>query len=292
MSTPLVALIILSAFMHAGWNLLARRQKSNGVVFMYRLLLAVAVIGFAPAVAAELRLGCMSHVWLYVLCSGVFSATYSYCLVRGYETADFTVVYPVARALPVLMVAIADVVGGAHLTGLAWAALGVVAVGVTLAPLPSLGAFSRGHYFNRGTLWVAMAALGTVGYTVLDNRGQKLIPPGPQTALIYCYFYFLVTFVVYAIIMRIAGRKVVAAEGGGWSLPVAAALLNFGGYWLILWVFQAIPQASYVLAFRQTSVIIAVAIAFLVFKEKGKAVRIAAAVLICSGLIAIKLWGK
>jgi drug/metabolite transporter (DMT)-like permease len=287
-----VALIILSAFMHAGWNLLARRQKSQGVVFMYRLLLAAAAIGFAPALAAELRLGCMGRVWLYVLGSGVFSAAYCYCLARGYETADFTVVYPLARALPVLMVAMADVVGGARLTGFAWAGLALVAVGVTLAPLPSLGAFSRGHYFNRGTLWVALAALGTVGYTVLDSRGQKLVPPGPQTALIYCYFYFLATFVVYAVIVRVAGRKVAATESGGWSLPVAAALLNFAGYWLVLWVFQAIPQASYVLAFRQTSVIIAVAIAFLVFKEKGKAVRLAAAVLICLGLIAIKFWGK
>jgi uncharacterized membrane protein len=60
---------------------------------------------------------------------------------------------------------------------------------------------------------------------------------------------------------------------------------------LILWAYQLSPVASYIVAFRQFSIIIGAVLAFILFKEKGFAVRISGALCITSGLILIALWG-
>jgi len=60
---------------------------------------------------------------------------------------------------------------------------------------------------------------------------------------------------------------------------------------LILWAYQLSPFASYIVAFRQLSIIIGAILGFVLFKEKGIYVRISGAVLITTGLILIALWG-
>ncbi len=296
MSAFVIAIILMSAFMHAGWNLLARYDKGQSVVFMYRMTLVIAVVGLAPAVAAQLALGTIhGGVWLLVIGSGMFGGIYSFCLARGYETADFTVAYPVARALPVLVVGLADAVFQASPSTPGWLGMAMVASGVTFAPLRSFGSFSLRRYINRGSVWMLLAACGTIGYTILDNRGQKIISresAGPAAAAVYCYFYNLFSFVSLSIIMRRTRRLATAPAPKSWILPAVGGLLCYGGYWLILWVYQMVPQAGYVLAFRQVSVIIAVVVAFAVYKERGRLVRTVATIMICAGLIVIKVWGS
>ena len=69
-------------------------------------------------------------------------------------------------------------------------------------------------------------------------------------------------------------------------------MFGFGAYWLILWAYQLSPIASYVVAFRQFSIVIGAIFAFLVFKEQGAAVRLSGAVLIVMGLMLIAVLGR
>ncbi|MCB8945767.1 MAG: hypothetical protein H6658_18620 [Ardenticatenaceae bacterium] len=50
----------------------------------------------------------MPATWPYLLVTGCFQAMYYLGLLQGYKSGDFTVVYPVARALPVLILAFVD----------------------------------------------------------------------------------------------------------------------------------------------------------------------------------------
>jgi uncharacterized membrane protein len=59
-----------------------------------------------------------------------------------------------------------------------------------------------------------------------------------------------------------------------------------------LWAYQLGRHASYVVAFRQFSIVIGVVIAFVIYKERGVAVRILATVLITAGLILVGLFGN
>ena len=68
--------------------------------------------------------------------------------------------------------------------------------------------------------------------------------------------------------------------------------MTFTAYWLILWTYQLTQRASYVVAFRQFSIVIGVVVAFLVYHEKGVAVRLTGTLLLTIGLVLIALWGS
>ncbi len=101
---PLLAiiLVLISCFTHAAWNLLARRHRSE-LLFFQRMLVIIATVGFVPFVLSELGARSIpAQGWLCLLGSGICGGVYMYSLARAYGTTDFSIVYPVARALPVL----------------------------------------------------------------------------------------------------------------------------------------------------------------------------------------------
>jgi hypothetical protein len=52
MSPYVIALILISTVMHAGWNLLARYQRSEANFFK-RMLTVVVLVGFVPGILSE-----------------------------------------------------------------------------------------------------------------------------------------------------------------------------------------------------------------------------------------------
>jgi len=293
MNPFVITLILCSTFMHAGWNLLARRQRSE-LIFFNRLLAAVVILGFAPAVLSEvLTPSLTSRAWACVIGSGVFAALYFFALARAYGSSDFTVVYPVARSLPVLFVALGDVLRGRYPTTIGWLGISLVVCGCFFAPLHSFRGFSLRRYFNRASLWMLITALGTVGYTLLDKIAAENIQQGPVTAAVYGCMFFSLTWIFYLLFLHVfrSREEKKISDSVGWKLPVVAGILNFGGYWLILWAYQLSEHASYIVAFRQFSIVIGVILAFLIYREKGLAVRLAGTFLLTLGLILIGLWG-
>lgn len=291
MSGFVIALVLVSTFFHAGWNLLARYAGSEDI-FYKRMLIITMIAGFLPAVISEIRTGSMTPLaWACVVGSGTCAAFYLYGLARAFAASDFTIVYPVARALPVVFIALVDVLRGRYLTPLGWAGIGLVVIGSVLVPQQRFGDFRIRNYMNIAVLWMVVAALGTIGYTLLDNLAAEVVQSGPATAARYAYFYFSISFFPYVLLMRSVKPSPEARKDHGWILPGIGALLAFGAYWLILWAYQLNLVTSYIVAFRQFSIVIGASMAFLIFKEKGFFVRISGAVLITSGLILIGLWG-
>jgi len=286
-----MALVICSTFMHAGWNLLARRQKSE-IAFFNRMLALTALIGFVPAVLSEALTHSLTiKAWMCVAGSGFCCGLYFFYLARAYESSDFTGVYPVVRALPVILVGIGDVMRRRYPTALGWLGMLMVVAGCFFVPLHSIRDFTMRRYFNRTNLWVFFAALGTVGYTLLDKVSSEVVQQGPATAARYGYIFILIAYMVYSVLLRTfkAGEH---PGSIGWKIPAFAACLNFGAYWLVLWAYQLSLRASYITAFRQFSIIIGVVLAFVIYKEKGLGIRLAGTFVITSGLILIGLWGS
>jgi drug/metabolite transporter (DMT)-like permease len=148
--TPFVILIvIISAFMHAGWNLMARYQGSERDFYL-KMLATILVVGLVPAVVSEYLTRSMTTVaWLCVVGSGFGAAVYLFFLAVAYESSDFTIVYPVVRALPVVFVALSDVLRGRYLNPAGWMGVLLVATGVLFVPLQSFKDISIKKYFNR-----------------------------------------------------------------------------------------------------------------------------------------------
>lgn len=291
MSSFALMLIFCSVFMHAGWNLLARRQGAEAA-FFGRMLLVSAIVGFVPGVVSEALTGSINpSAWACVAGSGVCCGLYYVFLARAYRSADFTIVYPVARSLPVILVGLADVLRGRQVTPLGWLGMSVLVCGCALVPLRSVKDIAWKRYVNRSTLWMLLTALGTVGYTVLDKIGAETVEQGPATAARYGYFFFLISWMTYAVAGRGGVRQTRESMPAGWLLPFLGSVMNFGAYWLVLWAYQLTDNAGYVVAFRQLSIVIGVIVAFVVFREHGVAIRLTGTALVTAGLILIQLCG-
>jgi drug/metabolite transporter (DMT)-like permease len=278
--------------MHAGWNLLARYYRSE-TTFYYKMVLLTTIVGFVPAVWSEFVTRSMTPLaWACVAGSGVCASLYLFGLARAYESSDFTVVYPVVRSLPVIFLGFADVLRGRYLTPLGWLGIAFVVAGCALVPLRSIREIRLSRYLNHATLWMLLGAAGMVGYSILDKIAAEVVMQGAATAARYCYFYFAISFLPYLLLMRTfkSGRQDPGSDD--WKLAVIAAALGFAGYWLILWAYQLSPYASYIVAFRQFSIVIGAVLAFIIYKEEGVRVRLSGAFMIASGLVLIAGWGR
>jgi hypothetical protein len=151
----------------------------------------------------------------------------------------------------------------------------LVAGGCVLGPRQPFKDVSLQRYVTRTSLWMVLAALGTVGYTLLDKTAAETVQSGPATAARYGYVYFTVSFIPYTFLLNKfktrlpSSAPVSSASGATWKLAIPAAFLSFGAYWLILWAYQLSPYASYIVAFRQFSIVIGAIMAFILYKEKG-----------------------
>ena len=288
---PALLLVMASVPMHAGWNLLARCQRAEGAFFS-GILKWMALLGLAPAVLGEVLWPSMpAKAWVCVLISGCCSGSYFFFLARSYANSDFTVVYPIARALPVLLVAMGDVVRGHSPSVAGWSGMSLVAVGCALTPLASFKDIRWRDYVNWSSMWMVLTALATVAYSLSDKVAAEVLPRGPLSAAKYCYFFVLVAFLIYhGLRYWLPGET---KEPQRIKRPELAlgVVLNYGCYWMVLWAYQMVGQASYIVAFRQFSIVLGVVAAFVIYKERGLVVRITAAGMITAGLVMIGVWG-
>jgi drug/metabolite transporter (DMT)-like permease len=286
-----IILVLISTVMHAGWNLMLRSQPTS-YTFL-RIVIVVGAVGLGPALAAEMwGVPFPALVWLYLLLAGIFQAYYYLGLTRGYQNGDFTVVYPVARAMPILLIALVDVLLGERPSLIGWLGMLLVSAGCIIIPLRSLRDFNLADYWNRATIWILVTVLATVGYTSVDNAAAGLINPGPLMAARYGIFETTFSALFYLGILKMLGQSTGEPTGWrGWKLPILGAVGVFGAYWLILWSYQLSSQTSYVVALRQFSIVIGVTAGSFLFHEPARALRITASVMIAAGVAGIALFG-
>jgi drug/metabolite transporter (DMT)-like permease len=292
LSTSVIGLVLISTFMHAGWNLLSRYHHAE-LRFYQKMLLICLVVGAVPAVWSEWTARSLTPLaWWCLLGSGVCAGFYLYFLARAYEAADFSVAYPVARSLPVIFVALADVLRGRSLTTPGWVGIFLVAAGCILIPQRSFSDMRLKNYWNIASLWMLLAACGTVGYTILDKIAAEVVQQGPATAARYCYFYFAISLIPYTILISLFKPRHNSSTIREWSMAFVAVVFAFGAYWLVLWALQLSPYAGYIVAFRQFSIVIGAILAFVIYKEGSVKVRLTGVSMLAAGLVLIAGWGR
>lgn len=251
------------------------------------------IAGFLPAVVSEIVTRSLPiTAWSRLIGSGLCCGMYFFSLAHAYSSSDFTIVYPVARALPVVLVAFGDVMRGRALTGLGWLGLICVVTGCLLTPLRSVRQLDMRPYFCRSMVWILLAALGAAGYSLFDKSASEIVPAGPGTAARYGYMFFLIASSVFFALRWLTNSNRQERAPIGWRWPVVAAFCNFGSYWLVLWAYQLSRHTSYVVAFRQFSVVIGVVVAFLVYREPRVFLRIVGVGLITGGLVIVGLFAN
>lgn len=113
MTSFALPLIILSAILHASWNLIAKRTSTTGVALVF-LFSVTEVIVFFPVVAMaiySLWIGTLSWGAIgFILGSGALHTIYFWLLSTGYKVGDLSIVYPIARSTGPLLATIGAIV--------------------------------------------------------------------------------------------------------------------------------------------------------------------------------------
>ncbi|HEV3408018.1 MAG TPA: EamA family transporter [Gaiellaceae bacterium] len=266
-----LALALAAACLHAFWNLaIAGAPDAEAAT---AVALSLSVLAFAPVAAVRWDLGAAALP--YAAASSALHLTYFALLAAAYRRADLSLVYPLARGLgPVLVLVASLSVLGADLS--TNESLGVVSVtaGVLLVARLRLRADREGILLS-----VAVAAC-IAAYTLVDKEGMRHAAPVPYLEIALVAPAALYT----AVIARKRGvralREAVLPRVG------AAGLAMFGAYALVL-AALAIAPAAPVAAVRETSIVIATALAAVVLRERVGTVRLAGAALVAAGVVTL-----
>lgn len=278
MSLTAVLLILLSTFTHAAWNMLGKRDRpSVGFFLAANTAGSLALTPFLILFSEYLTRISGPVIFLLVL-TGFFQALYFFSLAKAYQKGDLSIVYPVARALPILMVAVLSslilqkLAGG---LGLFAGGLLIIAGAIILPRQP--GDSFKVHDLKNRTLWFALlAAVGTTGYSLVDDAALRLLRNGlntggiVQVTLVYACLEGLLTTLCLAVIIsftkksRSETRNVLLSQKGP---ALITGLGIFLTYSLVLIAMSYARNVSYVVAFRQLSIPIGAMLGMLILHE-------------------------
>ena len=105
--------IILSAFLHAIWNALVKKQDDKYVS------MTALVLGHIPISIVVIFLTPLPSIQSipYIFISAMFMAGYNWCLLSAYRLEDYTKVYPIARGTaPIFIVTLSLLLFGVSIS--------------------------------------------------------------------------------------------------------------------------------------------------------------------------------
>ncbi len=241
-------------------------------VFEVPIGLAVALFRDAPPLG----------VLPWVAASGMAHFFYKFFLTYAYERGDLSRVYPIARGTAPLVVAI---VGGLFLADRIEAQeyLGIAVLGAGIL-LMAQGVFASGE--NRRLIPFALgAAAATASYTLIDGQGARVA----GDAVGYVAWIFVVDGLGFSVAMLLwKGGAVLPRQRRPWATGAVAAAASYGAYGISVWAMTLAPIAL-VAALRETSILFAVLIGWLVFGERMTRAKALAAAVIVAGVMITRL---
>lgn len=278
MSVGVFVAVLVAAFLHALWNALIKLGV-NKQTSMLILSLWQGVIGICVGVSQGLPI---AAAWPWLIASGIIHMFYQLFLAFAYEQGDLSRVYPIARgAAPLIVVifsllALPDPVALMEYAGIAVLGLGIV--------LLARGAFASGES-RRLVPYALGSACATAGYSIVDGLGARV---SGDPVLFVGWLLFMSAVFYCPAILAIKGTSILRAPAKAWGVGFFAALLSLLAYGIVVWAMTLAPIAL-VTALRETSILFAVLIGWLVFGEKMNAGKAVAAALIIFGVLMTRL---
>ena len=287
MTLASLLLVVLASVIHAMWNLLAKRAASVGPVFVFGYNL-VACVAYAPWVLFLLAEDAISWTWrggAFVLLSGLIHLAYSLCLQRGYQVADLSVVYPVARGTgPMLSTLGAVLLLGEPLTGLGLAGLALIVVGIGLiATRGNLAAF-RLPGGKAGIGWGTATGGLIASYTVVDAYAVKALGIAP---VVLDWFSNLLRFFLLLPLVAANPRRALERMRGHWWTAIGVGLLSPLSYILILAALQTGAPLTLVAPMREMSMMVGALMGMLILKEAVGPWRLAGCGVLIAGVVVL-----
>ena len=300
MSLIAIVLILLSAFMHVGWNLLSKRQHPSASFFLIASIAGALL--FAPALVLY-RDTLLHHVpgrvWILLGSTGFFMALYYTALGGAYRAGDMSIAYPLARSTPVIFVAIVTLLlgRGHQVSSMCFAGSVLVVVGCFLIPLQRFSDFHWKRYLNLTCGLALLTAVGTTGYSLIDDAALRILrTPGQttisntQVTLLYACLQALVVslwLAVFIALRRDSRQRLKQNLHTSTKHAILAGVIINLTYALVLIAMAFADNVSYVVGFRQLSIPLGAVVGILVLKEASPAPKLTGVAVMFVGLVLV-----
>lgn len=300
MDTTAIFLVLLSACMHAGWNFFS---KSNSPTLGFFLLsTAGTCICFSPIIffTYDLLPAMNRNLWGTLLIASFFHATYLTGLAGAYARGALSIAYPLARSLPLLLVTgITFLMGkGGELS--LWATLGICAIiiGAFVLPMDTFHDLKWKNYCNTSCAFALVAAIGTTGYTFMDDLGmhQLSVITSPACGWMRAMFFQSVECVFTGIWLTMLLRSSPESRihlRQHWRIFLGKAIITGIAigltYGIILLAMLYASNVSYIIALRQLSIPVGAILGIRFLNERATLPRIFGVAILFTGLTLVAL---
>ena len=275
MSFGIALIILFAAFLHALWNAIVKgagdRTIVLGLVAAGHVLpgIALVTLNASPSAAAI----------PYIVASTVIHWGYYTLLSIAYRTGDLSIVYPIARGLTPILIALGALIWvGEELPLVAW--LGIVAVSVGILLL-ARGVFTSS--ISRGGLVAAVGvAVFIASYSIVDGVGIRV----SESPLGYIGWLFVSEVFVVVFVFTNRWERFQNMSTRAISIGLFGGIVSGLAYGLVLYAKTQAPLGV-VSALRETSVIFAALIGVFWFSEGPRRDRLFAALIVGAGIATI-----
>lgn len=276
----IVALVLLSALLHALWNALLRLEREKDRALVAAIIVAslfAMIVGGVRWAAGEPPFASTLGL-VFTVAGGVFEAIYFATLARAMELGRLGVVYTISRGGAVLVVWPLSIVLYAELaTAPSIAGSAVVLAGLTLCGFGA-SQIRNGTNQRAAVGWAIACAVSIAGYHLSYKAAlREAVNPSACFAL-----SLSVSALINVVRLRAAGRRALAAlVRVRWPRLVLMGIVC-GGSFLILMEALARGGSGYVLTLRNTSVLFAAGMAFFI-GERPSRIELLGAALVAAG---------
>jgi drug/metabolite transporter (DMT)-like permease len=275
LSAPVVGIVLLSAILHAGWNVVVRaggdRRRETALLLVGGSLIAFALLPFLPRLPAV--------ALPYLLVSAALNGLYFVLIAEAYAHGGVALAYPLMRGVaPMLTLVTSWLVLGEALPPLGWIGIAAICGGVVaLARRRGDAAEARAARFALANAVVISA------YTLNDAVGVRI----SHTPLTYTLWMFPLSAIPTLLWLgRFTSLHLPSLAEV--TRGICGAGASIGAYTLVLWAMTRAPVAP-VAALRETSILLGVVLARLLLGERPGRRGWSGAVAIAAGAALLRL---
>ena len=272
MTLAICLLVLSAALLHAVWNALVKGSDDKAIVLglislghVIPGLFIVMVVPLPPIESVP-----------YIIASTIIHWVYYYLLNTAYRIGDFSIIYPIARGLAPVLIALGSQIWiGETLPVLAWAGILTVSGGIMIL---TRGSFS-GAIPPSAIVAAVGVALAVTAYSLVDGVGIRI----SGNALSYIGWLFVNEIFVAAFIFFSQFKRLRVVSVRTLYIGFAGGVISGLAYAMVLYA-KTLAPLGIISALRETSVIFAAIIGVIWFKEGPRNQRLFAALIVVVGI--------
>ena len=284
MSPYALGLLVLSASLHALWNLLLKRSQEKYITMGWQVLLS-GIFAFVLLLFIGLP---DRSMWRFAIISMALEATYFILLSNAYTDNDFSLVYPIARGTaPAFLMLWSILFLHEQLTTGGMIGVGLIVCGMIVIGATSL-IQSRGNKLHMKGIFIALTVALIISlYTLIDGTAVK---NGSPLSYALTMFMLVPTITTVYNVRRFGWNRFISAWKGPRLPLILAAVLGVVAYMLALFAYTLAP-VSYSGAIREMSVVIGAFLGWQFLGEKMGGMRVMGSIIIFCGILVIAIFG-